>query len=157
MVINRFFNHSSHSVTGAALIISAATLINKFVGLARDRTLAHFFGAGATLDAYYAAFKIPDLIYNLLVVGALTAGFIPVFTKLYYRGDDKTPAWQLANNVLNIFGVALLFFSVLGMIFAPQLARLVGPGFAPETTRSSLSTALPISLILLISSRPATA
>jgi putative peptidoglycan lipid II flippase len=128
-MFNRVFNHSSQTVTGAAIIISAATLINKFVGLARDRTLAHYFGVGPTLDAYYAAFKIPDLIYNLLVVGALTAGFIPIFTKLYHQSTDKAAAWKLANNVLNIFGLTLLFFSALGMIFAPQLARLVGPGF----------------------------
>jgi len=132
-MINRVLNFTSNSVTGAAIIISAATLLNKFVGIARDRTLAHAFGAGPVMDAYYAAFKIPDLVYNLLVMGALTAGFIPVFTRLYYSAEDKIKAWNLANNILNIFGAALLFFATLGIIFAPHVARLVAPGFDAGT------------------------
>ena len=86
-------NNQSKTVTGAALIIATATLVSRFVGLIRDRILAHYFGAGQVMDAYYAAFKIPDLVYTLLIVGALTAGFLPIFTKLFFQGDDKTPAW----------------------------------------------------------------
>lgn len=134
MIWRRIFNHSSNSITGGAIIIASATLLNKFVGIARDRTLAHLFGAGPTTDAYYAAFKIPDLVYNLLIVGALTAGFIPIFTRLYYRDKEKTAAWNLANNIINIFGVILLFFAILGIIFAPYVAHLVAPGFDASTT-----------------------
>ncbi|MFA6485780.1 MAG: murein biosynthesis integral membrane protein MurJ [Candidatus Magasanikbacteria bacterium] len=137
MIWKKIFNHSSSSITGGAIIIAGTSLLNKFIGLARDRILAHYFGAGPTMDAYYAAFKIPDLIYNLIVVGALTAGFIPVFTRLYHRGEDKSSAWDLANNILNIFGVLLLFFALIGMIFAPQVAHLVAPGF--DTTATALT------------------
>lgn len=128
----KILNSQSKSITGAAIILAGATLINKFVGIARDRTIAHYFGTGAVTDAYYAAFKIPDLIYNLLVVGALTAGFIPVFTKLFYKSEDKTPAWKMASNVINIIGLSLIILSGLGMIFAPRLSTLIAPGFAPE-------------------------
>lgn len=128
----KILNTQSQSITGAALIIAGATLINKFVGIARDRTIAHYFGAGPITDAYYAAFKIPDLIYNLLVVGALTAGFIPVFTKLFNRGEDKTPAWKMASNVINIIGLSLIILSGLGIIYATPLSALIAPGFSSE-------------------------
>src|SRR5690349_2064105 len=103
----KIFNNQSKSITGAAIIISVATLASQVVGLFRDRIFAHYFGAGMVMDAYYAAFKIPNLVYNLLIVGALSAGFIPTFTKLFNQGENKTPAWNLANNVLNIIAISL--------------------------------------------------
>ncbi len=123
-------NGQSKSITGAAIIISGATLVSRLVGLLRDRIFAHYFGAGPIMDAYYAAFKIPDLIYNLLIVGALSAAFIPTFTKLFNSGADKSPAWKLANNVLNITAVSLTVLSILGIIFTPALAPLIAPGFS---------------------------
>ena len=89
--------------------------------------MAHYFGAGPIIDAYYASFKIPDLVYNLLIAGALTAGFIPTFTKLFDLGDDKNPAWDLASNIINILGLALIFLCGLGIIFAAPLAVIIAP------------------------------
>ena len=104
----KILNGQSKSITGAAIIISGATLVSRLVGLLRDRIFAHYFGAGPVMDAYYAALKIPDLVYNLLIIGALSAAFIPAFTKLFNAGEDKSPAWKLANNVLNITAIALV-------------------------------------------------
>ena len=132
----KILNGQAKTVTSAAIIIAGATLINKFVGLARDRAIAHYFGAGPITDAYYAAFKIPDFIYTLLVVGALTAGFIPTFTKLLNLGDNKKAAWRLSSNILNILFLALLVFCGLGIIFTPQVARLVGAGFSASTLQT---------------------
>lgn len=129
----KFLNSASQSVTGAAIVIAAATLISRIVGLVRDRVFVHYFGAGPILDAYYAAFKIPDLIYNLLIVGALTAGFIPTFTRLFYQSEDKSPAWRLANNLINIIGVALGAFALFGIFAAPMLTKIIAPGFAGTT------------------------
>ncbi len=117
----------SKSITGAAFVISATTLISRFMGILRDRVLAHQYSTGPIIDAYYAAFKIPDLIYNLLIVGALTAGFIPTFTKLLE--NDKTKAWKLASNILNIIGISLILLCSAGMIFSQQLSALIAPGF----------------------------
>ena len=128
----RFLNSTTSSVTTSAVIISVATLASRAVGIARDRILAHAFGAGPVLDAYYAAFKIPDLIYNLLIVGALTAGFIPVFTKLLTERDDRKRAFGLANNFITIIGVSLAVIGALGALSAPLLSRLIAPGFAGE-------------------------
>lgn len=129
-MIFKNINKQSKTVTGAALIIGVATLISRIIGLVRDRILSHHFGAGAVMDSYFAAFKIPDLIFTLLVVGALAAGFIPTFTKLFFEDkDDKSEAWKLANNILNITGVTLIVLCVLGIIFAPYLIPVITPGF----------------------------
>lgn len=126
----KILNGQAKSITGAALIIAGATLASRIVGLLRDRVFAHNFGVGPVMDAYYAAFKIPDMVYNLLIVGALSAGFIPTFTKLFTNaGEDKSPAWKLANNILNITGAALLILSALGVILAPYYAPIIAPGF----------------------------
>lgn len=124
------FNPTSKSITGAAVVIGAAGLASRLVGLVRDRLFVHYFGAGAVTDAYQAAFKIPDLIFSLLVLGALTGGFIPAFTKLFYQGKDKSPAWQLANNVVNILGIVLMILGGFGMLFTPYLAKIIAPGFS---------------------------
>lgn len=128
----KFLNSASQSVTGAAIVIGAATLVSRLVGLVRDRVFVHLFGAGPVLDAYYAAFKIPDLIYNLLIVGALTAGFIPTFTKLFYQSENKQAAWRLANNIINIIGITLGAFALFGVFAAPALTKIIAPGFTGE-------------------------
>ena len=122
-------------------MVGGSSLISRLLGIFRDRILAGQFGAGDTLDIYYAAFRIPDLIFNLLVLGALSAGFIPIFTGLikgplqkvrYLFGDDYKEAWLLANNILNILGFGLLILCGLGAIFSPQIMHLITPGFNSE-------------------------
>jgi len=143
MFQKKLFNLNTEfkTIAGSALVISFATLLSRIVGLLRDRVLAHYFGAGPILDAYYAAFKIPDLIYNLLVVGALSAGFIPVFSKLFHQNEtDKKSAWDLTNNVINIMSVLMLTLGLLGVIFTPWLAPLIAPGF--DTAGQTMVTSL---------------
>ncbi len=132
-MLPQVLNNQSKTITGAALIIAGATLLSRVIGLLRDRIFAHYYGAGAVMDAYYAAFKIPDLIYNLLIVGALTAGFIPVFIRLFQQhGEDKSLAWRMANNVFNIAGIVLIILGCLGAVFAQHFAPLIAPGFSEE-------------------------
>ncbi len=134
----KIFHSSYKSVTAAAAMLSAASLISRLVGIARDRVLAHNFGAGPVTDAYYAAFKVPDLIYNLLIVGALTAGFIPTFTKLF-QSDNKNAAWKLANNLLNIIAIALIVLCGIGAITTPYFAKYIAPGFSGENLERVIS------------------
>ena len=129
----KILNSQSKTITGAAIILSGATLLSRFVGVVRDRVLAHYYGAGPVMDTYYAAFKIPDLIYSLLIVGALTAGFIPTFTKLLNEKDNNKRAWYLTNNLLNILGLSLLILCSLGIIFAPAINKIIAPGFHGES------------------------
>lgn len=104
--------------------------MSRLVGLVRDRLFVHYFGAGTVTDAYQAAFKIPDLIFSLLILGALTAGFIPTFTRLFYQNRDKTPAWKLANNIVNIIAVMLALLGGVGMLLAPLISQIIAPGFS---------------------------
>jgi len=130
-MIRRLLNGESKTITSAAIIVGAASLASRFLGVIRDRILAGTFGAGDVLDTYYAAFRIPDLIYNLIILGALSAGFIPIFTQLLEK-ENKEKAYQLANEILNILIIGLFLLCGVLFIFAPQLMPLITPGFNPE-------------------------
>lgn len=145
-MIRKLFGGQINSITIAALLVALSSLVSRFLGVFRDRILAGEFGAGDTLDIYYAAFRIPDLIFNLLVLGALSAGFIPIFISLLddpidrlrsvLTGERDKSAWFFANNVLNILGVALIALSILGVVFAPYFMKLITPGFSEEKMSS---------------------
>jgi putative peptidoglycan lipid II flippase len=121
----------TQSVAAAAFIISLAGVASRLLGLLRDRILAGQFGAGDTLDAYYAAFRIPDLIYNLMIVGALSAAFIPVFTELVAEKKEDE-AWELSSGILSLQILITGLVSFFLVVFAPQLMRLVTPGYVGE-------------------------
>jgi putative peptidoglycan lipid II flippase len=132
-----FFSTKTQCITTAAAIIAAAGLISRLLGVVRDRVLAGAFGAGDVLDAYYAAFQVPDFIFNLLILGALSAGFIPIFVSLMKNEDpkkynDNAEAWKFTNNVMNIFGGALLVMGAVFFVIAPYLLEKILPGFGPE-------------------------
>ena len=129
-MFKKLFNTQSKTIAAAAVILGAASLVSRLLGLFRDRILAGQFGAGDELDIYYAAFRIPDLVYSLLVLGAISAGFIPVFVK--YLQKDKSQSWHLANSVLNLMALSLIVICSLLIIFTPWLIKLVAPGFSPE-------------------------
>jgi putative peptidoglycan lipid II flippase len=136
-MIKKIFSSSTHSITGAALILGAASFVSRIIGLLRDRVFVHQFGAGDVLDAYYAAFRVPDLIYNLVIVGALSAGFIPIFIKLLVK--DKNDAWRLTSSVINILGLALLIFCGILFIFTPQLMPYLVPGFDGDKLQTTIT------------------
>jgi len=121
----------SSSVMSAAFLITTAGLMSRALGLVRDRFLASTFGAGDTLDVYYAAFRIPDLVYNLLIFGALSAAFIPVFTSLMSREKDAD-AWKMANGIMNLAILSIIILSAVFCIFAPFIMKIITPGFPPE-------------------------
>jgi len=121
----------SSSVMSAAFLITTAGLMSRALGLVRDRFLASTFGAGDTLDVYYAAFRIPDLVYNLLIFGALSAAFIPVFTSLMSREKDED-AWKMANGIMNLAILSIIILSAIFCIFAPFIMKIITPGFPPE-------------------------
>lgn len=118
----------NETIAGAALIIAVFSIISRLLGVVRDRILASTFGAGQELDVYYAAFRLPDLLFNLLVLGALSAGFIPIFSKLWSRHEEAT-AWRLTNNILNLLTIGLVGLCGLGIVLAPTLTFYLTPGF----------------------------
>jgi len=111
--------------------VGGASVASRLVGVVRDRVLASTFGAGNVLDSYYAAFRLPDFLYNLIILGALSAGFIPVFAEyLEIRGKDE--AWRLAERVLSVVGATMLVVCAFLIVSAPALVPMTVPGFPAE-------------------------
>ena len=123
----RFLNREIASFHAAALIVGSAALASKTLGLLRDRLLAARFGAGDTLDAYYAAFQIPDLLYTIFLIGAASAAVLPVF--LEYEKRSPKQGERFLGNLLTIFCVVALAASLIAIAASPWLVRLVAPGF----------------------------
>lgn len=119
------------NVFSAAAFIFAAFLLSAFLGLVRTRILASFFGASRDLDIYFAAFRIPDILYQLLVMGALSSSFIPVFTKLLVDKNIEESN-NFASICINISFLVFLVFDFLVLIFAESLCRVLTPGFSAD-------------------------
>ncbi|OGZ39421.1 MAG: murein biosynthesis integral membrane protein MurJ [Candidatus Portnoybacteria bacterium RIFCSPHIGHO2_12_FULL_40_11] len=134
IMFTRIFNHQSKTIFSAAVILGAASLMSRFLGLVRESIFASKFGAGDVMDIYNAAFRIPDLVYGLLVVGALSAGFIPVFTDYLNKEENSKEVWYLANGVLNIIVIGTIIVSGVLILFASFIVPLIAPGFSPEKT-----------------------
>src|SRR3989339_49292 len=130
IMLKIFWDKLLTTTSGGALLIAFFSVISKLLGFLRDRLLASYFGAGDILDSYYAAFKLPDLIFNTLVLGALASAFIPVFTKVWL--EDKQKAVRLANTILNYLLGALIILAALIFILAPYLMKFIVPGFGNE-------------------------
>ncbi|HLF25213.1 MAG TPA: murein biosynthesis integral membrane protein MurJ [Anaerolineae bacterium] len=128
----------------AALLVGAGFLVSKFTGILDDLILARIIGPGRELDAYYAAFGLPDLLFTLVAGGALASAFIPVLSGLITRDRDTT--WRLVSAVANLAFLVTLIFAVALAVFAPWVADQLygchlasvqqcldeGRGFTPE-------------------------
>ncbi len=132
----------------AASLLAGSALLSSLLGLFRDRLFnAQYLGTAAG-DAYTVAFTIPDFMYFILVSGALSVTFIPVFNQRLASGNRKS-AWELSTSVLNLMAIATLIASILIMIFAePLVAYVVGPGL-DEAGRS-----LAVSLMRVVAINP---
>ena len=116
----------------AATIVMAFFVVSRVLGLLRDIVISHQFGTSRALDIYFAAFNVPDFVFNVLAGGALGSAFIPTFSAALAQSDARR-AWQLAGAIINLTFVALTAISALLAIFAPQVAALtVARGFAPS-------------------------
>ena len=115
------------------LLLALSAFVSRFLGVVRDHMLAKTFGATSgtgiyNLDAYYAAFRIPDLLYNLLIFGAVSAAFIPIFTR-YKKELKMDEAWKFASSMLHLMLIAILIISGIVYIFAPFFVHVVASGF----------------------------
>ncbi len=117
----------------ASLILTVAALASRALGWLRLLVIGSQFGASRELDAYFAAFRIPDAIFQLVVAGALSAALIPVFQG-YRAREEEQEAWRMASSVINLVVLALAAVSLVMAIFAPWIVPLVTPGFDAPTT-----------------------
>lgn len=120
-----------HLVTSTGIVMFFF-IVSRALGLVREIVIADQFGTSASLDAYIAAFRIPDLLFNLVAGGALASAFIPPFSKLLTEGNIHG-SWRLATQVINLVFCIVAALCVVAAIFAEPLVRYtVGVGFPPE-------------------------
>lgn len=115
-------------ITKAASIIGMGTLLSRIFGFLRDVVIAHFFGAGWTADAFFVAFRIPNLWRRLVGEGSLTISFIPVYTEYLTRRSEKEVR-ELTHIAFTLSAMALLLITLAGIFFSPYLIRIIAPGF----------------------------
>jgi putative peptidoglycan lipid II flippase len=122
---------NTRQVARAASLVMALFVASRAMGLLREIVIGRQFGTSADLDAYLAAFRLPDLFFALMAGGALGSAFIPVFAD-YLAGGDESAAWKLASAVINWVLVLLSAAGVLAAIGAPVLvSHIIAPGFDP--------------------------
>ena len=125
----------------SAGVIGIATMTSRLLGLAREAVLAALFGAGFAMDAFNVAFKIPNLLRDLFAEGAMTAAFVPTFTRtLSTRGPDA--AWRLGSLVINALLLVTGALVLLGIVFAGPITSLIAPKFALVPGKLELTTLL---------------
>ncbi len=132
-------------VARSALLVAALFTVDKLLALVRDRVIGHAFGASAQLDAYYAAFEVPDGLFTVVAGAAMATALIPVISARIARGD-REGTWKLFSSIINLVLLIVAGLSVVAAVFAPQIISLIAPGF--ETYRAELAVQL-MRLVLL--------
>ncbi len=134
-------NHRQKNLIKSAGVISIATMISRILGYIRDMILAHIFGAEMVADAFFVAFKIPNLLRRLLGEGSLSASFIPVFTEYLEKGKQKE-AWDLASNILCLTVTSTIILTIAAILLAPVIILILAPGFYADKVKFNLTVLL---------------
>lgn len=119
---------TARTLARAGLVVAAAFFLSRVLGWVRLVVITNLFGAGTQLDAYFAAFRLPDAIFQLVAAGALSSALIPVLSGLFTRDEDQR-AWRVVSTVLNIMLLALVALAAIVAVFAPQIVPIFTPGF----------------------------
>lgn len=134
-------NQRKHtSVLRASTSISVITLLSRILGLVRDAVIARFFGAGLYTDAFYAAFKIPNLLRRLVAEGSLSTAFVPIFTDELERSEEG--AKETIRSTTSFLLIVTIFFTILGIFFAEELTLLFAPGWESDSVKGKLAADL---------------
>ena len=119
-------------------VVSAMTLLSRITGLARDIGFSRWFGAGALMDAFFVAFKIPNLLRRFFAEGAFSAAFVPIISEYRAtRGLEETK--ELVDRVAGTLGLVLFAITAVGVIAAPILIMIFAPGFIDDDGRYRLA------------------
>jgi putative peptidoglycan lipid II flippase len=119
---------TSGALARAGVIVSGAFLASRTLGWLRVSITTAIFGASPDLDAFYAAFRIPDLVFQLVAAGALGSALVPIVASLIAH-DERARAWRVVSTVADLMLVGLLVLSLGFAVFAPVLVPLITPGF----------------------------
>jgi len=127
---SNFFTKRQKTILSAAIIIMVTIAASRVLGLVRNRVLANFFSV-ETLSVYFAAFRIPETIFEILVFGTFSSAFIPTFTS-YLSQNKRKEAWHVASISLNFAFLIFLVFALIIFLSARPLYRVIAPGFNPQ-------------------------
>lgn len=119
---------SAVALARAGLVVSGAYLVARVLGYVRVVVIGTTFGAGEDLDAFFAAFRIPDLLFQLVAAGAVASAVVPIVSGLIANGDAPR-AWRVVSTLLNLMLAALLILALAAFVFAPQFVPAITPGF----------------------------
>ncbi|HEX2281614.1 MAG TPA: murein biosynthesis integral membrane protein MurJ, partial [Thermomicrobiales bacterium] len=136
-----------HSLVRSAGIVAGAFVVSRLLGLVREIVLARQFGTSEAFSAYVSAFRIPDLLFLVIMAGAFGSAFIPVFSGFLGNGEDEA-AWKLASVILNVSGVLVILTAFAAWVFAPELVRYV---VAPGASSSAQQITVDCMRLLLLS------
>jgi len=128
-------------VSRAAGTVGFYTLLSRILGLVRDIVLAYFFGSKMAADAFFVAFRIPNLLRRFFAEGSLTIAFIPVFTEFLTR-KSKQDAFELARAVLTLLSLLLVVVTILGVLLSPWIVRIQAYGFGASGAKYELTVLL---------------
>ena len=145
------------SFRSTATMIMLAVMLSRVLGFFRTALIpARMGGFSDVADAYNAAFQIPDLMYGLLVGGAIAASLIPMLTGYVEKGREKE-GWKVVGTYINVMMIVMFFLVILGVVFAPQLMQLIAKGFKnspPEKMELAVRLTrilMPISFFMMLS------
>ena len=141
------------SLASAAAIVAAGFLVSRLLGVVRNVAIADSFGTGPELSAYWVAFRLPDLVFQLLAGATLGSAFIPTFARLFTKQSEED-AWRLARSVLNIVLLATIVVAVLGFVLAPVLVPVMAPGLGEDTGQQEELRSLAVDLTRLMMISP---
>jgi len=128
-------------ITRAASVVGSATLLSRIMGFLRDMVVARSFGAGMMTDAFFVAFRIPNMLRRFLAEGSLVISIVPVFTE-YLTLKTKEDTNTLAKVTFTFFFIVLLIVSILGILFSPLIVRIIAPGFIATPEKLKLAILL---------------
>lgn len=131
----------TQQISRAAGLIGAATFCSRILGFIRDIILANLFGANAAADAFYIAYRIPNLLRELFAEGSMSAAFIPVFTE-YHSTKSKHEAWELASAAFTTLLTLVTVVTLLGILAAPSLVWMLAPGLHDDPAQLATTTLL---------------
>jgi putative peptidoglycan lipid II flippase len=140
------------SLAAAASVVALGFLASRVLGLVRTVAIAHQYGTSPDLDAYFVAFRLPDLIFQLLAGATLGSAFIPTFARVL-SDDGERAAWRLAAAVLNLVLGATLVIALIALLIAPLIVPLTAPRLGHDTGQHAHLTSLAVDLtrIMMIS------
>jgi len=133
--------NENHHVVRSAGVIGLATFASRILGFVRDMVLARLFGATAAADAFFVAYRIPNLLRELFAEGSMSSAFIPVFTE-YHTLRAKQDAWELASAVFTTLLTIVTAITLLGILAAPSIVWLLAPGFHGHPDKLLMTTVL---------------